>query len=33
MVDKYGQKWSEEETILAFYLYCQVPFSKNKNKP
>lgn len=28
MVDKYGQKWSEEETILAFYLYCQVPFSK-----
>lgn len=28
MVEKYGQKWSEEETILAFYLYCQVPFSK-----
>ena len=28
MVDKYGQKWTEEETILAFYLYCQVPFSK-----
>lgn len=28
MTDKYGQKWSEEETILAYYLYCQVPFSK-----
>ena len=28
MVDKYGQKWSEEETILAYYLYCQIPFSK-----
>jgi len=26
--DRYGQKWSEEETILAFYLYCQIPFSK-----
>lgn len=26
--NRYGQKWSEEETILAFYLYCQIPFSK-----
>ncbi|MBU5434473.1 HNH endonuclease [Pseudoflavonifractor sp. MSJ-37] len=26
--DRYGQKWSEEETILAFYRYCQVPLSK-----
>lgn len=21
-------KWSEDETILAFFLYCQIPFSK-----
>lgn len=26
--EKYGTKWSEEETILAYYLYCQIPFSK-----
>lgn len=26
--NRYGKKWSEEETILAFNLYCQVPFSK-----
>ena len=25
---KYGTKWSEEETILAFYYYCQIPFGK-----
>ena len=25
---KYGQKWSEEETILAFYYYCKIPFGK-----
>ena len=24
----HGQEWSEEETVLAFYLYCQIPFSK-----
>ena len=26
--EKYGSKWTEDETILAFYLYCQIPFSK-----
>ena len=26
--NKYGQKWSEEETILAFYYYCKIPFGK-----
>lgn len=26
--NKYGQKWSESETILAFYYYCQIPFGK-----
>ena len=26
--DKYGTKWSEEETILAFYYYCKIPFGK-----
>lgn len=25
---KYGRKWSEEETILAFYYYCKIPFGK-----
>ena len=25
---KYGHKWSEEETILAFYYYCKIPFGK-----
>ena len=28
MEKKYGTKWSEEETILAFYYYCQIPFGK-----
>lgn len=23
-----GLKWSEEETILAYYYYCQIPFGK-----
>ena len=23
-----GKKWSEEETILAYYYYCQIPFGK-----
>lgn len=35
MADKYRVKWSREETILAFDLYCRTPFSKinktNKN--
>ncbi len=26
--EKYGTKWSEEETILAFYYYCLIPFGK-----
>lgn len=26
--NRYGLKWSEEETILAFNLYCRIPFSK-----
>jgi len=31
---QYGKKWSEEETILAFNLYCHVPFSKiDKRNP
>lgn len=34
MAEKYGVKWSREETILAFDLYCRVPFSKiNKHNP
>ena len=28
MAEKYRVKWSREETILAFDLYCKVPFSK-----
>lgn len=28
VTSRHGQKWSEEETILAYYLYCQIPFSK-----
>lgn len=28
MVDKYGVKWTREETILAFNLYCKTPFGK-----
>jgi putative restriction endonuclease len=27
---KYGTAWSREETILALYLYCQIPFAKTK---
>ena len=31
---KYGRKWSEEETILAFYYYCRIPFGKiHKTNP
>ena len=31
---KYGSKWSEEETILAFYYYCLIPFGKiHKRNP
>lgn len=28
MDKKYRQKWTEEETILAFYYYCRIPFGK-----
>lgn len=28
MAEKYRVKWSREETILAFDLYCRTPFSK-----
>ncbi|KAA3663371.1 MAG: HNH endonuclease [Chloroflexi bacterium] len=28
--EKYGTGWSREETILALYLYCQLPFAKTK---
>lgn len=28
MAEKYRVKWSREETILAFDLYCKIPFSK-----
>lgn len=28
MENRTGQKWSREETILAFELYCRMPFSK-----
>ena len=27
-MEKYGTKWSREETILAFELYCRTPFGK-----
>ena len=31
---KYGHKWSEEETILAFYYYCRIPFGQiHKTNP
>lgn len=34
MAEKYRIKWSREETILAFDLYCKVPFSKiSKTNP
>ena len=28
MSDRYREKWSREETILEFDLYCKIPFSK-----
>ncbi len=28
MADRYREKWTREETILAFDLYCKTPFSK-----
>lgn len=28
MEDRTGKKWSREETILAFELYCRTPFAK-----
>lgn len=32
--NKYGKKWSEEETILAYYYYCQIPFGRiHKTNP
>ena len=32
--EKYGTLWSRDETILCFYLYCQIPFSRtNKSNP
>lgn len=27
-MSKYGTKWSDEETIIAFYYYCRLPFGK-----
>lgn len=31
---KYNTLWSREELVLAFYLYCQIPFAKTKaNNP
>ena len=31
---KYGTKWSEDETILAYFYYCQIPFGKiHKTNP
>mgnify|MGYP003148282537 CR=1 FL=1 len=27
LVDKYGSRWSRDETVLALLLYCQIPFS------
>ena len=27
-INKYGKKWSENETILAYYYYCQIPFGR-----
>ena len=30
MEEKYGTKWSKEETTLALYLYCQIPFARTK---
>jgi putative restriction endonuclease len=28
VADRTGVKWNREETILAYYLYCQIPFGK-----
>ena len=28
MNNRNGEKWSREETILAYELYCRTPFSK-----
>lgn len=34
MNEKYGTKWSRDETILAMELYCRTPFSKiGKDNP
>ena len=31
---KYGSLWSREKSVLALYLYCQIPFAKTKaNNP
>lgn len=30
MIDKYGTRWTREETTLALYLYCQIPFARTK---
>ncbi len=30
MDERHGKKWSREETILAFELYCRLPFSRVK---
>ena len=31
---KYGEPWTREELILAFDLYCRIPFQKTKaNNP
>ena len=27
---KYGTLWSREESVLALYLYCQIPFAQTK---
>ena len=32
MFMKKGTDWSREETIIAFYVYCIVPFSKSSKK-
>lgn len=33
-IHKYGERWSREESILALYLYCQIPFARTKaNNP
>jgi len=32
--EKYGSKWSEDETVLAYYYYCLIPFGKiHHNNP